>query len=91
MKVIYKYPLAVQDVQTIVLPHGAQFLAVQMQHESPTIWALVDPIEPDESISVRIIGTGNPIPPGGLIGMAYIGTVQQMNGLLVWHVFAATD
>jgi len=42
-KVIWKYPLEVKPVQDILLPYKADILCVQMQYETPTLWALVNP------------------------------------------------
>lgn len=58
---IYKYTLAVTDLQTLLLPEGAKVLAVQTQHRLPQLWALVD--ENATTTQVRrfaTYGTGNP-------------------------------
>lgn len=81
-RVIWKYPLAPADEQTIQMPQGAYVMPVQIQDDAPCLWALVDPSKPVESHVIRIIGTGNPC--GDYPGR-YIGTVQ-LDGL-VWHVF----
>ena len=41
-----------------------------------------------ERRTFRVVGTGNPMPPGEL---AYRGTVQVERGLLVFHVFEVMD
>lgn len=82
---IYKYPLMIDDVQTVVMPHGAKVLTVQMQHEMPCLWAEVDPqIIAVETRTFGIIGTGCADIPANA---QYIGTVQQFGGNLVWHVY----
>jgi len=81
---IWKYPLVIDDSQTLDLPVGARVLSVQFQREILWCWALVDP---HASIRPRVIcmyGTGHPVP---VVHGRFIGTVQQFNGNLVWHVF----
>lgn len=87
--VIWKFPLSVTDIQTIMMPTGAKVLAVQPQMGELQLWALCDP---DEKIGkepriFEIHGTGNPIEgnPG-----QYISTFQIANGRLVFHVFEVT-
>lgn len=80
---ILKYTLEVKDRQAILVPKGAQFLTVQMQHSKPQLWALC-PEAPAQPRIIAIYGTGNPMPnePG-----AYIATFQMADGQLVFHVF----
>ena len=84
MKTIWKYPLEVTDEQQILMPTSAQVLSVQLQQGSPCLWALVDPVEPLTLHTFMIHGTGHPCECGA---SEYIGTFQQRNGLLVFHVF----
>jgi hypothetical protein len=81
---IWKTTLNVTDVQAVEFPEGAKLLTVQMQHERPQLWALVDENAPIRARQVAIYGTGNPIPnePG-----EYIATFQMHGGSLVFHVF----
>ena len=82
---IWKFPLPVTDEVTVAaLPVGAQILTVQMQHDIPCIWALVDQYAKSEERRFRTYGTGYDIPanPG-----QYIGTVHMHGSILVWHVF----
>lgn len=84
MKSIWKYPLSVEDKQTIEMPSGARILCVQMQHHIPCLWVVVDTEAKTEKRCFVIIGTGyerNKIP------LDYIGTVQDLGGFLVLHVF----
>ena len=83
---IYKYPLVRTAEQIIQMPRGAKPLAVQMQGEAPCIWALVEPEEQLERRLVWIFGTGHEI-PSIIQKMQYLGTFQEMRGMLVWHVF----
>jgi hypothetical protein len=83
-KSIFKYPLAVDDLQMLDIPEGAEPLTVQIQHDRPCLWALVDPEKPTERRAFRTYGTGHPVDthPG-----AYVGTYQLDGGALVFHVF----
>lgn len=81
-KQIWKFPLEVEDKQSISLPEDAEVLSVQIQHGKPCLWALVIPDSPTKSRVIEIFGTGTQIPEGN---RTYIGTVQM--GPFVWHVF----
>lgn len=84
MKRIFKYALAVEDQQSIVMPSGAEILTVQMQGGEPQVWALVDDTNDKHQRTFLIFGTGHPVidNPGN-----YVGTFQLRNGALVFHVF----
>lgn len=83
---IWKWTLAVTDVQTIQMPVGATVLTVQVQGEEPQIWALVDEtIHRYTSRKFAAYGTGNPMPDGD--PGRYVGTYQIHGGALVFHVF----
>ncbi len=81
---IYKFQLSVVDRQTVMMPAGAKLLDVQMQGDSPCIWALLNDQTEYEPRHFAIYGTGNPVPddPG-----VYVATFQMHGGALVWHVF----
>lgn len=87
MKVIWKYPLEPRDVQTIQMPKRAQILTVQNQREQICLWAVVDPGEPLRLGKIRILGTGHTHSPEFFDHLRYIGSIQQDEGRLVWHVF----
>lgn len=86
MKTIYKYPLKIQDKQTVSIPMGAQILSVQVQDEVVCLWALVDPELPKKEFEFQMLGTGH---DASHINANYlhIGTVQLDDGNLVFHVF----
>jgi 6-phosphogluconolactonase/glucosamine-6-phosphate isomerase/deaminase len=86
MKTIYKYPLKIQDKQTISMPIGAQILSVQVQDEVVCLWALVEPRLPKREIEFQMLGTGH---DAGHINsnFKHISTVQVDGGNLVFHVF----
>ena len=83
-KVIWKFPLVIEDVQIIELPRNYEILTVQVQNGIACLWAMVSPEVTKEKIIIEIIGTGN------LVAVAerqYIGTFQLFEEQLVWHVF----
>ena len=89
MRAIHKQILTVTDEQIILLPKHAVPLSVAEQRDALCIWYGCDLNEPDrEEHTVRIIGTGNPVPDVDL--GAFLGTVITMGGALVWHVFVAS-
>lgn len=71
----------------IVMPKGSNILTVQMQRDSPCVWAMVDPKEKETEIKTfTIVGTGHQIPwEAGW----YLGTFQILDGPLVFHAFVA--
>jgi hypothetical protein len=92
MKKVYKYvlPKAFWDEGVkVTMPRGAELLSCQVQHGEITIWALVDLTEDDVVRTFRVFGTGHDV-PDALTFHHYVGTVQFMNGQLVFHVFEVT-
>ena len=81
---IYKYPFAVNDEVTILMPDGAKILHVDCQAGLPCVWAMVDPNKPEVPQHFYIFGTGHLIPE--LFGHDnHVATFQQ--GPFVWHMF----
>lgn len=88
MHTIWKFPLEVDDSQTITMPKGARILAVQVQHGRPCLWALVDANEDvRETVEIRTHGTGHRIPEGDARSYEYIATYQLQSGAFVFHAF----
>lgn len=85
MTTIWKYPLDLKDEQVVKMPQGAQILSVQRQFGNLMLWALVDSKAPSESREIIIAATGAPFPNVGIA--RHIGTVQMLDGALIWHVF----
>ena len=83
MKKIFKYELRVMGLNQLEIPKGHQVLTVQMQKGIMCLWVLVDPEETTQEIRIVVVGTGHPIESN----LHYIGTVQQLGGSLMWHVF----
>lgn len=84
MNTIWKYPIPIDAYFELEMPQGARILTVQMQYNEPQLWALVDKMAPREPRLFRLAGTGHPIDDPRL---NYIGTIQMMEGQLVWHIF----
>lgn len=85
MTTIYKYPILITDWQQVEMPSNATILCVQLQGDVLCLWARVDPERTPTQRTIYIYGTGRACRSGGI----YIGTVQQFDGTLVWHVFEA--
>lgn len=79
---IYKYQFEIKDRVSIEMPKEAQILSVQIQHDIPCLWALINPKNQVHKYNYRIFGTGNPF---DLVGAKHISTFQQ--GIFVWHMF----
>jgi hypothetical protein len=86
MKEIWKYKLDPR-VSTIPMPEGAEILSVQVQRETPCVWAEVDPTHPLYVRTFEIYGTGHPINDMSGHERKFIGTFQLNQGDLVFHVF----
>jgi len=102
MKQIFKYPLSIKATESarddllshdtvvfkVSMPKWAKILTIQMQRDTPCIWALVDQESPaKEDRTIEVYGTGWDVTyPQGL---SYIGTFQVGTGL-VFHAFERT-
>lgn len=82
MKQIWKFPLPFDGA--IEMPMSAMPISVQVQHEQPVIWAIVDPTEKKIMARFHVAGTGHTLPDG--LG-PFLGTFQTNGGALVFHVF----
>ena len=87
---IWKYELAVTDVQNISIPIGAKILTVQVQNGLPCLWVLVDPKADKEMRCFEIFGTGTPVLSDMGTSREYISTFQIRQGNLIFHVFENT-
>jgi len=85
-RAVWKYPIPKQREFVVSMPTGAQGLCVQVQLDSPCLWALVDTGAPLEERRFLLAGTGEDIlvAPGLL---RYIGTFQLRGGTLMFHLF----
>ena len=82
---VWKFPIVIDDYQSIAMPSGARLLHIDLQNGTPCIWALVDPHASIVKRKLRIAGTGHPIDP--IETRNHVGTVQMLGGNLIWHVF----
>jgi len=88
MKTTWKFPLGIEDRQTVKMPKGAYVLpSAQTQFDRLTVWAIVDDKAPMEDREFRIAGTGHPLDDLNPADWKFLGTVQMMDGGLIWHVF----
>jgi hypothetical protein len=87
--VIWKYQLADEARQVVMMPSGAEILSVQQQHGDLQLWAMVDPDLPKQMRVFEIFGTGTTMPDLSSEGRVrrHVATVQTCQGMLVWHVF----
>lgn len=88
MAIIWKFPIdsGFKPDGSLILemPQGAEILTVQVQGETPCVWAKVDPNLAKEARKFFIVGTGKTFPEGAA---EYIGTFQMNGGALVWHLY----
>lgn len=84
-KRVFKYVIEVSGFQEVEMPSGADILTAQIQYDKICLWALVNDDNPKEKRRIIVAGTGHPIEYEGIL--AFIGTIQELNGQLIWHVF----
>ena len=58
-RAVHKFPLVVDDEQTIRIQKGAKVLAIQEQHGQPVLWAMVDLSAPMRDVQISTRGTGH--------------------------------
>lgn len=82
---VHKYPLGIEDIQTVLMPKGAKIISVQPQNGKPTIWAQVDSnLSPTELRYFLIVATGQKF-EHDVIKDIHIGTC--VIGSYVWHIY----
>lgn len=88
MKVVWKFPLAVEDIQQVEIPQEAKVLTVQVQNGIPCIWALVESENGLEKRTFRLAGTGHDLEPASPNEiLEYVGTFQLLEGKFIGHLF----
>jgi hypothetical protein len=86
MQVIYKYLANIGDTTLLMLPQEAKILTVQKQGTQICFWVLQCAGQaPTQIRKILKIGTGHPF--DDTKQYEYIGTVQKLEGSLVWHYF----
>lgn len=88
-KSIWKFEVPVADAFTIDMPIGARLLAVQVQHDRPQLWAIVDPLAPTAPRAFAMRGTGHDA--SAVADCKHVGTFQLRGGALVFHLFDLTE
>ena len=83
MNTVWKWALA-PGSNELQMPLDSQVLTVQMQGETPCLWALVDDNNDLVWRTFAVYGTGRLVRHDH---GKYIGTFQMNGGALVWHVF----
>jgi hypothetical protein len=84
MEMIWKYQIYSTEEQKLEMPWGSELLDIQIQNGEPYIWARVNPENRTIKREVYVIGTGH---AHSEIKGQYVGTFQQQDGELVFHVF----
>ena len=82
---IWKFPLNIQDVQSVSMPSGAAILSVANQNGTLCLWALVDSRNGVSLRTIEVIGTGHHIRSSEPYERKFIGTA--VINPFVWHVF----
>jgi hypothetical protein len=83
MQTIWKYPLYITDIQSVLVPRGAKPLSVAMVRGKVCVYCLVNIYEEElESLPVAVYGTGH---EHHNISGTFLGTV--VDEPFVWHVF----
>ena len=86
MQIVYKYLANIGDNTLLMLPKGAKILSVQKQGQHICFWALhTSETTLIESRNILRVGTGHPF--DDTKEYQYLGTVQELEGSLIWHYF----
>jgi hypothetical protein len=87
MAVIHKYPLLVQDEQTIETENPFHILSLQVQNGVPCLWVVKnEDFKTKYVLKIKTLGTGQTFHN---FNDNYIGT-YQLDGF-VWHVFSTVQ
>lgn len=83
MKKIWKYDIAITDVQTLKVPCGGKAIHVDTDPSGNyCIWFEVETGNKEYDRKVFVVGTGNPVPREAV---SHIGSLVR--GWWVWHVY----
>jgi len=91
MKKVYKYTILRTSQSTVedhlLLPRGAQILSVAEQRDEIVLYAVTDNLQTEyENYRIHIAGTGHPL-PDDIDTARFLGTVNLMEGSLMFHVY----
>lgn len=84
---IWKYTIPPDHKFILSLPWNAEVLCVQVQHDIPYIWALVNPDSPKQDRLFLSLSTGQRLSHTDPASLRYVGTFQLRGGSLVFHLF----
>ena len=84
MQTVYKYEMSPLIVQVIEIPSGGVCRHVGEQNGNICLWVEVDTDRPMLDRTLRIVGTGHPLPKDEELD--FLGTVPMANGL-VFHIY----
>ena len=87
-KTIWKFPLVITGLQTVMLPGRVQLLGIYLQRNTPMLYAIVEPDAPLRGLNIRCHGTGQTFDDHGSYPH-HLGTVVMNDGDLVFHFFSA--
>jgi hypothetical protein len=83
---VWKYRIPPGARFPVEMPEGAQIVHVDMQGDTPQMWAVVDPALPTEERWFRLVGTGHEIPEcSGR--RKHVGSFLTRGGAFVFHLF----
>ena len=85
-KEIWKFDVKLHGFE-LEMPKGAKILTFQTQQDIPRIWVLIDwdvagTAKETRKFMIQGTGMGFNFDKGN-----YIGTVQEMDGEFIWHLF----
>ena len=80
----YNWP-SIQGEAEFDMPSGAEILHVAAQHDTPCIWARVNPDATKQKRKFTIVGTGHLCPDA-----PHVGSFLMSGGAFVFHIFETT-
>lgn len=87
---VWKFPLRVEDEQTIEVPVGTEPLKAEMQNGELCLWMLVDTDVSFCRKKVLVFGTGHKV-NDTIDRSDYVDSFMMHNGALVFHVFVTDE
>lgn len=84
---VYKYPVRVNTLETIILPVGAKPLSIAFQYDQVYVYALVNTAEEQtEAFDIIVAGTGEELPEN-IEAFDYLNTIQMFDQQWNLHGF----
>lgn len=82
---IWKQVLALESVQDVMLPRGAEILCANEQHGKICIWFRCDTSLEKEPRPIAVVATGHTGAAG--VDGRYLGTAAIASGQFIFHIF----